>query len=260
MTRAHATGRYVLYLDILGFSRLIETRRIEEVYGLVNEALRDFGRWEDLNRQFRTIHFSDSFVLYQDLPGYAEWAFLDVYALGAMLLSALLSKGIPARGAISFGEFLVQPDETDRHQVFIGRALVEAYRAEQIENWIGVSILPCAWKPHEASQPGIIATLESEGTWVRRSDDVLLLNPFIKLQRAYLDSQLGDQPGAQWLEFQNEIKALRFLRREARSHSMKGDFTGKTATKYYSTLAFLKRVLGKEAYEWAARLSEGQGA
>jgi len=42
-------GRYVLYLDILGFSDLVESRRAEEVYETINKALAAFRRWEELN-------------------------------------------------------------------------------------------------------------------------------------------------------------------------------------------------------------------
>jgi hypothetical protein len=130
---ALAEGRYLLFLDILGFSQLVETRGSQEVYAIIEDALKAFGRWEELNGQFKTIYFSDTFVYYQEPKGYGDWAFLDIYAIGGMVLSALLAKGIPARGAITFGEFEVKFDATGRHQVYFGRALIEAYKAEELE-------------------------------------------------------------------------------------------------------------------------------
>src|SRR5687768_10442649 len=106
-------GRYLLFLDILGFSELVESKSAQEIYEVIDRALGAFDRWEELNGLFRTIYFSDTFLFYQVPKGYGSAAFLDVYAIGGMLLSALLAAGIPARGAISFGEFEV--DASRRH-------------------------------------------------------------------------------------------------------------------------------------------------
>jgi hypothetical protein len=62
----------------------------------------------------------DTFIFYQNPKGYGDWAFLDVYAIGGMILSALLAKGISARGAISFGELEVREDSSEKHQVYHG--------------------------------------------------------------------------------------------------------------------------------------------
>lgn len=170
----------MLLLDILGFSELVRTKGRDEVLGTINEALKAFDRWEKLNQLFKTIYFSDTFLFYQVPKGYGSWAFLDVYAIGSLILTALLSKGIPARGAITFGDFDVIAGLHGNHQVYFGTALVEAHRAEQKENWIGITIQPSAWKPYESESPRIVRAFESEKVWLKRDDDVLLLNPFIK--------------------------------------------------------------------------------
>lgn len=257
---AFCNGRYVFFLDILGFTDLIKTKGVEEVYDTISKALAAFSYWEDLNRSFRTIYFSDTFIFYQESQGYGGWAFLDVYAIGGMVLSALLANGIPARGAISFGEFEVRNDESGKHQVYFGRALIDACQAEQRENWIGISILQSAWLPYENEKPGNVAIFEREGVWIKRNDGVLLLNPFIKLSGWYLDDMLGEikSPYLEWdaPEFPNDILGFKFLRDSADKYAANGDFSSKIATKYYSTIAFLKQVLGVEIYEWAVRISE----
>jgi hypothetical protein len=253
------TGRYLLLLDILGFSELVESKGTQEIYALVDNALGVFNRWEKLNGLFKTIYFSDTFVLYQEHGGYSSRVFLDVYALGAMLLAALLADGIPARGAISFGEFEVNADSTRRHQIYFGKALVDAHKAEQSEKWVGITILPAAWEPFEAEKPGLIAAFEGEKVWSKRSDGVLLLNPFIKL-RTYYSDLLADgvcKPYCQWdaPEFPNDILGLKFLRDKSEMYASQNDFTSPIAIKYHVTIRFLEQIMGKEFYSWAADAS-----
>jgi hypothetical protein len=252
--RKAGPGRYLLYLDVLGFSDIVETRAVEEVYAIVDECLQAFDRWQRLNRLFSTIYFSDTFIFYQEPKGYGDWAFLDVYAIGGMVLSALLAKGIPARGSITFGEFEVRKDTTKKHQVYFGRALIEAYRAELREKWIGITIEPSAWKPFEAMNPGAIDTYASEGAWIRRHDDVLLLNPLIKL-RAHAPHISGEvsKPYRDWdaPEFPNDLMALLFVRNRVSYYAAKDDFSSTVAAKYHATDAFLRTVLSPELYDWA---------
>lgn len=247
-------GRYLLFLDVLGFSEFVETKSTQEIYAIIDNALKSFERWEELNGLFKTIYFSDTFLFYQETKGYGRWAFLDIYAIGGMVLSALLAAGIPARGAISFGEFEVNFDSTRRHQVYFGKALIEAYKAEQQEKWIGITIMPSAWRPFEAADPGIIDTFASEKVWAKREDGVLLLNPFLKLRSWYSSALMGevDKPYSQWNapEFPNDIIGFKFLREKAASYAAKNDFTSPTAIKYHTTIRFLECIQGKDLYAW----------
>ncbi len=252
-------GRYLLFLDILGFSELVENKNSDDVYDVINSALSSFSRWEELNKQFKTIYFSDTFLFYQEPKGYADWAFLDVYGIGAMLLSAMLAKGIPARGSIVFGEFEVKNDSKDRHQLYFGKALIEAHKAEKKEQWIGITIQPSAWLPYEEINKGTIKAFESEGVWKIRDDKVLLLNPFIKLRGWHIMDLIGeiDKPYMDWdpPEFPNDILGFHFLLDTADTYAKSGNFSGRVAVKYHATIAFLKEVMGEEMFEWAKKIS-----
>lgn len=254
----HRDGRYLVFLDILGFSALVAEKSSEDIFNLIDSALVPFHRWEELNQIFKTIYFSDTFLLYQESKGYSNRAFLDAYALGAMLLSALLANGIPARGAITFGEFEVTHDSSGRHQLYFGKALIEAYKAEKQENWIGITIQPSAWKLYEQHKSGVVAAFENEGVWRQRYDGIILLNPFIKLSSSYISDLLGeiDTPYLEWNapEFPNDILGFKFIHDKAMGYAEKGDFTSRVAGKYFSTIAFLKDVLGTEQYEWAVKI------
>lgn len=57
-------GRHVLLLDLLGFSDLVKSRGVEEVYDVIKECLRTFRRWEERNgNRFGVLYFSDTFIL-----------------------------------------------------------------------------------------------------------------------------------------------------------------------------------------------------
>jgi hypothetical protein len=252
-------GRYLLFLDILGFSELVESKSAEEIYAVIDDALSAFGRWEELNGLFKTIYFSDTFIFYQEPKGYRDWAFLDIYAIGGMVLSALLARGIPARGAISFGEFEVKLNASGRHQVYFGKALIEAYKAEHREKWLGITILPSAWRPYDAHNPKTIDAFANERVWLKRDDEVLLLNPFIKLRIWYLSAIIGevDRPYSKWdaPEFPNDILGFKFIRDQAEKYAARNDFTSSTAIKYHSTERFFRSVLGSELYNWGVDAS-----
>ena len=258
-TASMQTGRYILLLDILGFRESVESHRAEEVYKIVDYALQTCNRWEELNGVFKTIYFSDTIIFYQEPIGYGDWAFLDVYAIGGMLLSALLAYEIPARGAISFGEFEVRRDNDEKHNIFFGKALIEAYDAERKENWIGITICPSAWKVYEKINPGTVEALEHEGVWSLRNDGVLLLNPLIKLRGGFLDHLIGEVSGPyeEWNtpEFPNDLRAFRFINDRAKDYARRGDFSGPEAVKYHATVAFFREVLQADCFEWAERIT-----
>lgn len=223
------SGRYLLFLDILGFSKFVENKNPQEVYDVIDSALRSFSRWEELNQKFKTIYFSDTFLFYQEPDGYGDWAFLDVYAIGGMILSALLAKEIPARGSITFGEFEVKTDSSSKHHLYFGKALIEAYKTEKQEQWIGITIQPSAWEIYERKNIGTIKAFESDHVWKLREDGVLLLNPFIKLWGWYIDDLMGEikLPYMEWdkPEFQNDILGFRFLINKATDYAKRGDFS-----------------------------------
>jgi hypothetical protein len=254
-------GRYVLLLDILGFSELVTSVPADAVYNRIDTMLQTFAGWERFNRDFGVLYFSDTVVFYQIAAGWGSWAFSDVYAIGSMVWSALAAGGIPTRGAISFGPFTVKADSRGRHNVFFGDALVEAYRAEQARanaNWIGISICPSAWQAVEYGDPGSFAMLVKEGRF-RRAGSVYRVNPLIRLgspcSGAYYDHLIGEitGPWENWLapEFPNEVKAIDFL------ESCSGDASlpSKVRAKYQHTVRVLRKLIDPAVYAWAMELA-----
>jgi hypothetical protein len=145
-------------------------------------------------------------------------------------------------------------DQAKKREVYFGSALIESYTEERSHNWIGISILPSAWKPFEQDNEGSVSLFQSERIWLLK-DDVLLLNPLIKTPRCHELDHLGeiDVPYNEWLapDFPNEIAAFRFIHEESARYIFQNDFSGRVASKYHATVAFLKSVLGPEIYQWA---------
>lgn len=253
--------RYILFLDILGFSEMVSVKSSDEILQIIKNAISQFEVWKQRNGDFDLIYFSDSFVFYQKTTGYGSWAFLDIYAISAMVLSALLAHEIPARGVINFGEFYIENDiKNMSNQIFFGKALVEAYKAERNENWIGITILKNAWEPFHIENNNLVNTFESEGVWKKREDDVLLLNPLLKLRSWHSSHLAGEitEPFMEWdaPEFPNDILALKFIKKTSEKYILDGDFTSRIATKYHSTLQFLKNVMPDYIYNWGIELVE----
>lgn len=252
------SDRYLLFIDLLGFTNLVKTRDVLEVYQIINDAMMSFKEWERINDSFGVLYFSDSFIFYQKEAGYHDAYFLDIYAIGGLILSALLSKEIPARGVISYGEFFVDNASSDQ-KIYFGNALLEAFEHEKESNWIGIKILESAWKPYEFNHSGNIEVFEAEHVWLRNGP-CLLLNPFIKIRTWHLSDDVSI-PYSNWDApyFINDIKGFSFLHKKAHELSLSADFTSREASKYFSTIQFLKRVMDKDLYDWALHLSRNSG-
>ena len=95
---------------------------------------------------------------------------------------------------------------------------------------------------------------------MKRGDGVLLLNPFIKLRAWYAADLIGDisTPYLEWdaPEFPNDILGFKFLRDRSAEFANSGDFSTKIAVKYHATIAFLRKVMGTDLFEWGVRISE----
>jgi hypothetical protein len=175
------------------------------------------------------------------------------------MCSNLLANEIPCRGAISYGSFIVERDKIDKYDIFFGKALIEAYKAEAKENWLGVTVCPSAANYVESS----IIDKYSGGHFLKRKDEALLLNPFLSIQRAYksrpqenVNSDLEwvkSLPYSLFLLF--ELLAFKFVLKNAKEFAGKHDFSGRVASKYHTTVSFLREVLPGGCFEWAQEMS-----
>jgi len=127
---------YVALLDVLGFSDLAGGDHTGGRMGRYLECVRDTMQGQAIDY----VVFSDSIVLNAKVDN--PEPLVAVAGACSRLLGALLNEGIALRGAIAFGGFV---RESFGESVFVaGRAVIDAYRYEKLQNWIGVMIAPSA--------------------------------------------------------------------------------------------------------------------
>lgn len=157
MSDAHlSTVRYVALLDILGFRDLMRKRSITKIatdvdklfsrsgdHGLSWSSLKMTGRSCGVARAGRA-HFSDTILLWttpilSEDEGHTATVLAFSRTVADLVLHGFLS-GLPLRGAIAYGECLI---DEPKH-LFIGQPIVDAYELETQQKWIGVAIHPNA--------------------------------------------------------------------------------------------------------------------
>lgn len=255
-------GRYILYLDILGFSDLVQTKSPDEVYESIDSMIKEFYSWEKMNRDFDILYFSDTIVFYQKPLGWGSWAFSDIYIFSVVIWSSLAAIGVPTRGAISFGQFEVKSDSGGRHNIYFGNALIEAHREESAKysnKWIGILVCTSAWQAVEYADKGRIEQMvRNRGALL--VEKILWLNPFYytgsNYSGAFFDHKCGEITCAlrDWNapSFRNEILALDFIRTQ-KSVSTLADYVRE---KYIVTWNAYTKMLDPEVLAWCRNIVE----
>ena len=157
---------FVLYLDILGFSQLVELHPSSELSSIVQKMFCDFNRAIDKSRTFEDsqgvckikldcLHchlVSDSIVIWTENNTFNNFRHL-MNSAQYLMISGFKS-GLPLRGAIGFGDFVVNnpiKETQDTKDVFFpdealyGEAYCEAYYLESKLEWSGCVLSQNAW-------------------------------------------------------------------------------------------------------------------
>lgn len=141
--RPYCCDRWFAYLDLLGFTKLVESKYIEDVLSIYGEALNHmcdackFGQDKiGLNKAW----FSDTFIIYSRSDSLEDFKYLEQAA--RIFFEILIIKEIPVRGCISHGELYAQAEQN----IFVGPALIEAYKYGEALNWIGFCLAPSVEK------------------------------------------------------------------------------------------------------------------
>ena len=128
---SYIASRWVACLDLLGIKKLIGEAYWVRVFDVYAEAVNHFQRDAFDGHLIRRITFSDSFILYTTDESALSYRALDSFI--RYFIVTLISKKIPIRGAMSFGELYAD----DAHGLYFGKALIEAYKISESQDWIG---------------------------------------------------------------------------------------------------------------------------
>jgi len=134
--------RWFCYLDLLGFTSLIHDKNIEQVIPLYKEALERLKRQAKPKKRLGLIcsWFSDTFIIYSRDDSEREFAYVE--QVGRLFFQELILHHIPVRGAITHGALYSQSAEN----VFVGPALIDAYRYGENQKWLGFILTPSVFK------------------------------------------------------------------------------------------------------------------
>lgn len=169
--------RAVTFIDVLGFREKLLGRALDSFaanYESAIEMIRTFNQPLPPPSGMPSIFpcakpgerwciqyvFSDSIILFA--LDDSDESFLKLLVYSWRVVQALLATGMHPRGAIAFGEMYVN-EATD---VFLGKALAEAYELEQIQDWVGVALAPSAHARYSAIVDAIASPKNGQPTFL----------------------------------------------------------------------------------------------
>ena len=152
ISRKKISGFFALF-DILGFKEILNNNDLEYLENIIANLLDTLDSkavtigGQDPNQELSlgktgSIVFSDTIILYEDarqmMDGTIPYLGPSIIPKSSILLRLAFEAGIPLRGAISYGDYLISKN------YFLGKPIVEAYLAEQNCNWSGAILCESA--------------------------------------------------------------------------------------------------------------------
>jgi hypothetical protein len=152
--------KYIAFLDVLGFSSLVESNnkeKLEKYFSILEEA---FKHLDNDRKNIKKLIISDSIIL--TTPD-TEENFLHIITAIRFLQAALAPHGIWIRGGFTFGDVY---DDNDKN-IIVGKGYIRAYLLEQQ-----------AVYPRVIIDPSILAKKNlNRKQFYERYDDHKLRNP-----------------------------------------------------------------------------------
>lgn len=135
--------RYVAFIDVLGFSNLISQgqQEFESKFKSYIRIIRETIEAVDPNIKYTV--FSDSIVILT--PDRKRDSLTNLVLIVSVISYELLvNQYLPTKGSIAYGRISVLSKGDDN--ILAGTPIIEAYRYEQFQNWIGSIICPSVLK------------------------------------------------------------------------------------------------------------------
>ena len=131
---------YVALLDVLGFTEIVSGEDQTEKLSQYVHSLGMVTNGTDVE----IVLFSDTIVMTS--LGDTPESLLSILRPCSQAFGLLLSREIAVRGAISYGSFIRYKNPKG---VFLaGRAIIDAYRFQQEQDWVGIMLAPSVVSMH----------------------------------------------------------------------------------------------------------------
>jgi hypothetical protein len=128
-----AGNRWVAYFDRLGFSAYTCANSLVEVFCEARSFLNKAAESASQEGRVECVWFSDTVIFYSTSCSGSWRSWCAVQNVSQCFFEELLYSGMPARGAMAFGEFYADKPKG----VFIGKALVDAHDLGEKYDWLG---------------------------------------------------------------------------------------------------------------------------
>lgn len=162
------SGKPLLYIDLLGFSSDIMRQSLKDSLRYYDRFLDSLKSMTEIHKKLRFTFVSDTALLWihgNNSTKNAEELFDVAFSL---FHNSLFEPDESIRGSIVFDEFQIS-DHTFTigkskitSPIIVGKAIINAYRWEQTQNWLGISIHPSHIDTFKSQIPGLIDKLEKE--------------------------------------------------------------------------------------------------
>lgn len=134
------TKRYVAFLDILGFKDYVLRHNIDDVYSRLNtlyelspDEIESGPEYKKaIKERVRISIFSDSVCVFSINDEYISLFYFLSYI--KTILRRALRKGVPLKGAVAYGDIVVDNDSN----IFCGQPIIDAYLLEEDLQYLGV--------------------------------------------------------------------------------------------------------------------------
>lgn len=130
--------RWIGYFDLLGTKELIKTNSHLAIFKVYRKAIEEFNNCKGSLVDINPIWFSDTFILYSEDNSVS--GFRDLDHISRWFYYYLIKEEIPVRGAISYGDFYCDKNNS----LFFGKPLIEAYEYGEAQDWLGLILCPSA--------------------------------------------------------------------------------------------------------------------
>ncbi len=151
---------FVAFIDIMGFKDLVENNsheelqiKFEKLFSSIVRMSLSYSKYKVIDEQgikqlipdtskiiINSLIISDSVIFWTNNDSMKS--FVDISVVVRNLLSNAVFTGFPLRGAISMGPISVYRNDLssamdNSQQTIIGRGIVNAYKLEMTQNWLG---------------------------------------------------------------------------------------------------------------------------